>query len=1143
MRKQFYSSKVCRHATALCTLIVATLFSISAQAQLLQTDAQTAASLASTLGGPGVTIISPVLTCASAANGVFTIGPISPVGIPYGIVLSTGSVGNGPGVGISQPASVFSTGPSVPSYTDADLAALAGGVTHDACVLEFDFKAVGDTVKFDYVFASEEYPEFACSSYNDVFGFLISGGVTSPTTSYPTPYNIARIPGTSIPVCINSVNSAPTGTSYPVSTCASVGPGSPFGAYYINNSASTTLVYDGMTVVMRAFAPVSPCDTYHLKIGIADVGDDAYDSGVFIRGGSLTSTVPTTIAGVGLGSTGVIRGCNPGSFVFSTPIAQDTAVPIHYTISGTAINGYDYSPIPGATVIPPHATSVTIPIIPLAVPPAGPKVVTVTIYKVDPCHPEDSVVSATASLTILDSFDFHIITPDTAICEGQLAHIRAIGDTAFAGLLSYSWSPGSTLSTTILLTTDATPAVTTTYTLTTTADPSLGCIPQEKTITVSIYPNPVITIDSPLVKTCVGIAVPLHSSATPVGTDFTYTWSPGTYLSSITTTNPVTTPMAVGDITYTVTVYPTALPACASHEHITVHTVPNDFTLVNTDQPICIGESVPVSIVGWSEFNWIWTPSAGVSDPTIMNPILTPTVNTTYSVTASYAHCPNMVHGFSIEVDTPAPHIVRYDTICFPNSYVYDLTVPGSTGVSNGYYHYQWAPATFVSNDTMPAPIITPTVAGSYAYVITVKPHAASCVVNDNIYLYVVPNAINITPDDTAICKGQSLQVLGTGNPVFSYQWLPTTGIAVSDVLQPLIAPDTSTVYKIKVSFHLCPDFYDSVVVDVQPIPTVYAGGNRFVCQYDSLHLNAVVEPAWYTGYNYSWSPAGVFDHPANQSPLFLGHDTTNAILTVTTSAGCIGKDSAVLNVLPGDFASIIPEMDFCPHDSVVLAPGGGVSYHWSPALYLSDSIAAQPVIRPITSQVYTIVATDARGCKDTITFTATVHPGAVFWLEDSVTLYPGETYQIEPQTNCTRFNWSPSGGLSNKYISNPVASPGVSTRYIVTAATEFNCVIKDSIDIVIAPESLIDLPNAFAPGSGPNKDFKIIKRGIATLNYFRIFNRWGNMVFETKDINQGWNGEYNGVPQPVGVYVYQVQATTSTGKIFQKQGNTTLLR
>jgi gliding motility-associated-like protein len=96
---------------------------------------------------------------------------------------------------------------------------------------------------------------------------------------------------------------------------------------------------------------------------------------------------------------------------------------------------------------------------------------------------------------------------------------------------------------------------------------------------------------------------------------------------------------------------------------------------------------------------------------------------------------------------------------------------------------------------------------------------------------------------------------------------------------------------------------------------------------------------------------------------------------------------------------------------------------------------------------------------------------------------------------------------------------------------------------VLVKPESLLDVPNAFSPGSQPNGTIKVERRGIATLNSFRIFNRWGTKVFETNDINQGWDGRFNGEPQPMGVYVYIVEATTNTGRRFTKQGNITLIR
>jgi gliding motility-associated-like protein len=94
-----------------------------------------------------------------------------------------------------------------------------------------------------------------------------------------------------------------------------------------------------------------------------------------------------------------------------------------------------------------------------------------------------------------------------------------------------------------------------------------------------------------------------------------------------------------------------------------------------------------------------------------------------------------------------------------------------------------------------------------------------------------------------------------------------------------------------------------------------------------------------------------------------------------------------------------------------------------------------------------------------------------------------------------------------------------------------------------VNPGTLLALPNAFSPGTGINNLFKIIKRGEATLNYFRIYNRWGNLVYESSNIDEGWDGTYNGKPQPFDVYVFEIEAQTGNGTIFHKHGNVTLVR
>ena len=125
------------------------------------------------------------------------------------------------------------------------------------------------------------------------------------------------------------------------------------------------------------------------------------------------------------------------------------------------------------------------------------------------------------------------------------------------------------------------------------------------------------------------------------------------------------------------------------------------------------------------------------------------------------------------------------------------------------------------------------------------------------------------------------------------------------------------------------------------------------------------------------------------------------------------------------------------------------------------------------------------------------------------------------------------------------MASPSVTTRYFVTARTEAGCDMIDSVDVLVSPESIIELPNAFSPGSGTsiNDELRIMVRGIVSLNSFKIFNRWGEEVFSTTDITKGWNGQYKGKPQPLGAYVYVVDAVSQSGKRFTKKGNVTLFR
>ncbi len=249
------------------------LFLQQAQAQLLISPNQTASFLANKLvatsGTLGVTVSNAVLTCDTNANGEFT--GASNLGITDGIALGTGDVASNSLANTfgldGHPGDFASTWNNNPG--DTQLANIVGVTTYDACVLEFDLQPVGTFVEFEYVFGSEEYPNFICTPFNDIFGFFISG----PGFSAPT--NIALIPSTTTPVSINSIND---------------GSGSCLAdtSLYVTNT-DTVITMNGFTVPMIATANVTSGATYHLKMAITDASDGVLNSYVILKANSLKS--------------------------------------------------------------------------------------------------------------------------------------------------------------------------------------------------------------------------------------------------------------------------------------------------------------------------------------------------------------------------------------------------------------------------------------------------------------------------------------------------------------------------------------------------------------------------------------------------------------------------------------------------------------------------------------------------------------------------------------------------------------------------------------------------------------------------------------------------------------------------------------
>lgn len=269
--------------------------SSSSKAQLTVDSTFSPTQLVQTLLGAGITVSNITYTGDTTHASGFFNEPSNAFGITHGLILTSGSVSNAPGPNNLDDAQTdnFQGG-------DLLLDQYTTGATQDATVLEFDFTSVSDSVEFNYVFGSEEYNEFVGLGFNDVFGFFISGpGIVGQK-------DIALVPGTSTPCSIDSINNG-----YTVVGQASTGPCTNC-QYYVDNFGGTMMQYDGYTTVLTAKAGVIPCETYHLKLAIADVTDGIYDSGVFLEGGSFKSSGIFQVTYNGGDAPGIINLC-PGT--------------------------------------------------------------------------------------------------------------------------------------------------------------------------------------------------------------------------------------------------------------------------------------------------------------------------------------------------------------------------------------------------------------------------------------------------------------------------------------------------------------------------------------------------------------------------------------------------------------------------------------------------------------------------------------------------------------------------------------------------------------------------------------------------------------------------------------------------------------
>ena len=856
--------------------ILFSFFSYISEAQLIITPHPTIQALAQRLVGDGVTISNVSFTGNSQMASFFlNRAGRTNIGIDSGIVLTSGrakTVGAQFGVdgnGFAAASTVDAdNGWNLPG--DPDLAnAIGQPVTEleDACILEFDFVPLGDSVRFNYVFSSEEYtPSFVCD-FNDAFAFFISGpGIMGLK-------NIALIPNTSIPVSIFNVNNVPGGTC-PNNI-----------SYYKDNQANTFFTHDGHTVVLTAREQVQPCETYHLKLVISDVGDDLFDTGVFLQARSLTSNTfgitNLTQIDPSNGDSYLVEGCAVGAFNITRPRKDPFPLNITLSYGGSAINSIDVQTLPSSVIIPANDSLVTVNVIPLMDGlPEG--IEQLKIFALAGCAagtPTDS------TMIQLRDYDILSLVPDTAvICKGSSIQLIAS-----AGYSTYQWLPDPTLSNTTIRNPVATPVSnSTTYVCTATEG---TCNARDSALIRWKYAQLLSKTDVNCGNASTGTIrvatggewqAPVQFSIDGINwqADSNFINLPaGTYTVKIrdagcTDSIVVTIAQAFPDLVISNTIITAAGCSGAADGQVSLTAsggnAPYSYSLDGTN------------FQANNSFN-LGTGNFTITVKDINNcitsqPVVIP-LNNTVTVNAG--------------TDT---------AICEGTVYL----VPATSNATA----FAWSPAATLQNANSLTPLASPVTATMYYVTAT----DGICKKTDSIWINVWPAPVPDAGNDVAVCFGKVFELNGSGG--VSYLWSPSTYLTTAaNIASPSVKATNTISYFLQVKDSrgcnsLVPD---EVIVTVTPAVQLFAGNDTIAATNQPIQLAAIeLNNSGVTQYN--WSPATFLNNPSIANPVAILPFDMRYTVTGITPEGCEGMDELFIKVYKGP--EIYVPSGFTPDDN-----------------------------------------------------------------------------------------------------------------------------------------------------------------------------------------------------------------------------------
>jgi gliding motility-associated-like protein len=630
-----------------------------------------------------------------------------------------------------------------------------------------------------------------------------------------------------------------------------------------------------------------------------------------------------------------------------------------------------------------------------------------------------------------------------------------------------------------------------------------------------------------------------------------YQWTPASGLSNTAIGNPIVT--ISNNIIYQVKI---SNPATGCDTTVSYNAKLRAFpakTGVENSVFICANIAQEVNKSFNPSLTYQWTPTVGLSNPNIGNPKITTSENRVYQVkvTEPVTGCDTTIFVNAIVKPFGAETgIDSLSTVC------YNVGKQINPKFNNTLI-YSWSPATGLSETTKGNPTVK--LKESMSYSVKIQNPASGCDTTISVRIEVSPMLPVVELDTTLdFCPGIPKKVNLPESPLVTYLWSPVTGLDNANVANPTFTLNTNQLYTVKITDPKtnC-NLAWKVNAQVSPDAVISAGRDTTLCNYGPYTLTAKSS----LPLSFQWSRVSDFSNNlGNQATLkrdTLSRAENTFYFKATDAKGCFWRDTVVISAFPVE-ASMPDNYVVCkPVDLTTVTikdndPNQGLkNYSWFPV----NSLTTKPNEGP--NAIYKINATslvnvnfeNKYGCKKTLETQLELIDLKVNIATDKETLIKGNNeianISVTGCTDCA-YAWTPATGLNATNIASVRATPQDTTIYKVVVSKK-GCkeekTIRINVDNVNCGEPNIFVPNAFTPNNDGNNDIlKVRGRWISKLQ-FVVYNRWGQEMFTTTDLNNGWNGVFKGNEVAPDVYNYFLQVTCLDNKIFTKRGNTSLIK